>query len=308
MPKSILELLSSKGLTREDLVEEAGVVSKSFLSVVTKESLSSISAEEYKSLLSDNKMLSDGSDIENEEDRQKYLDGLTQDQKDFEVLWKDRIITIRGSDETADRHNDIVKVDGWQLDNFKKNPVFLSQHNAWETPVGKAVRVWKEYDDQGAPGNKSLMFRIYFPTKAASEQADETFRAYKSGLLSSVSVGFRGLKAYIPDTEAEREALGMKGWGVVFLEQELFELSAVSIPANQNAQVVKTVDESVKEELLGLIKSLQDKVETLEKELKELSENVTFKTAGTNQPEQEQPVVEKSLVDLLHAGFTTQGA
>ena len=48
-----------------------------------------------------------------------------------------------GSDETIDRDGEIIKVDGWQLANYKKNPVILWGHNHSIPAIGKAERVYK---------------------------------------------------------------------------------------------------------------------------------------------------------------------
>ena len=40
------------------------------------------------------------------------------------------------SDGSVDRMGDIIDLDGWRLDNFRKNPVALFGHNA-SFPIGK---------------------------------------------------------------------------------------------------------------------------------------------------------------------------
>lgn len=292
MPKSTESLLKSLGVSREEGSDN--MFERSFSLTQTK-SLSDISEEEYKTLVSANNLLDDGSFLP-EEDRQKYLDGLSENDK-MKVLWRDRILTIRGSDETPDRHGDIVTVDGWKTGDFQKNPVFLSQHKSWNNPIGRVVKVWKELNDTGAPGNKSLMFRVFFPTKDVSEEADNTFKMYKSGMMNSVSVGFRALKARIPQ-DLEREALGMKDFGVIFLEQELYELSAVSIPANSNANQVKSLEKDP--ETVETLSILKSKLEQLEKEVSYLKELSTFTDTGTTE-QQPAPTEAKGLVGLLHS-------
>ena len=43
------------------------------------------------------------------------------------------------SDETPDRYGDIVSVNGWELDNYKKNSVILFNHNSMSLPIAKAT-------------------------------------------------------------------------------------------------------------------------------------------------------------------------
>lgn len=159
-----------------------------------------------------------------------------------DILVRERIHTFRGSDESVDGMGDIIRVEGWDLERYQKNPVFLAQHESWDMPVGRAIRVWKETADPGAPNGKSLMFRIYFPM-GVNEKVDAMHELYRSGILSSVSVGFRATQARSPQSEAERQALGLGKYGVEFQKQELLELSGVTIPANANAVKVKSLHE-----------------------------------------------------------------
>jgi len=119
------------------------------------------------------------------------------------------------STDIVDRHGEVVKQDGWQLDNFNKNPVLLWSHNAAATearpPIGKVNRIWIDGD--------RLMFQPQFDLEDSF--AKEIFRKYKSGYLNSFSVGM------LP-TEVD---------GDTFVKQELLEISAVPVPANPEANV-----------------------------------------------------------------------
>jgi hypothetical protein len=41
------------------------------------------------------------------------------------------------SDETVDRYGDIIRASGWQLGNYRQNPVLLFGHQSDSLPVGK---------------------------------------------------------------------------------------------------------------------------------------------------------------------------
>jgi hypothetical protein len=77
---------------------------------------------------------------------------------------------------------------------------------------------------------------VYFPEEAMS---DSVFRAFDINLMSAVSVGCRPtLTAYSEDLGPDlREALGNPH--ELYMETELFELSAVTLPGNPKAQKVK---------------------------------------------------------------------
>lgn len=50
------------------------------------------------------------------------------------------------SDETKDRHGEVIKADGWNVENFLKNPVMFIDHSSWSVRniAGKATRVYIE--------------------------------------------------------------------------------------------------------------------------------------------------------------------
>lgn len=225
LEKELKAILAERGA--EDQLSSAGALHKA-----------DISEEEYLELCLHNKMEPEGKK------------GVPADL----VLHKDRILTFKGSDETPDRYGDIVRVDGWDLKNYNTNPVFLSQHESRKMPVGRTLRVWKAKDIEGSPNKKALMFRVYFPPAEVSPEADAMFRLYKARILNAVSVGFQPKKVNSPKDDDERKALGLGPFGYEFLEQELWELSGVTIPANPNALVVMSADKSLQRSaaLLGI--------------------------------------------------------
>jgi HK97 family phage prohead protease len=138
---------------------------------------------------------------------------------------KNRILRFIGSDESQDRGGDRILNEGWELDNFVKNPVFLWAHDYFSLPIGKA---------QGVTSEKGkLIFDIQFATADQYEFADTVYKLYKGGFLTAVSVGF------IPKEwkflEKEDDDPSQFFMPKIFLRQELLELSAVPVPANANA-------------------------------------------------------------------------
>lgn len=123
--------------------------------------------------------------------------------------------TAVASTDTEDRQGERVMVDGWQLKNYKDNPILLFMHDHTK-PIGKATRVWVDK----AAGKPKLMF------KAVLSEATDIGRAAKQlmdeGILNSFSVGFRPLE--------------MDGNRIT--KSELYEISLVSVPANPEARLV----------------------------------------------------------------------
>lgn len=127
-----------------------------------------------------------------------------------------RIIDFIGSNASIDRDNEVLTADGWEIDSYRKNPVFLWAHNYSELPIGKAVNV------EATP--EGLKFSIDFAPRETYEFADTVYKLYKGGYLNAVSVGFIGKKS-------QRDGDGPRK----IVLKELLELSAVPVPANAEA-------------------------------------------------------------------------
>lgn len=134
----------------------------------------------------------------------------------------DRSLTFVISTATVDRMGDTIAVDGWKLDNYRKNPVVLWAHDATSLPVAKADKVWIE-------GGR-LMASAEFTPAGMARFNDAVFEMLKAGFLSATSVGFAPLKYAFTDDPQRR-------FGIDFMEQELLEFSVVPIPANAEALI-----------------------------------------------------------------------
>ena len=120
------------------------------------------------------------------------------------------------STETPDRLGDVILQDGWILDNFLKNPVVPWGHRYDIPPVAKAENVKIE--------DGKLIFKVVFPEPGVYDLADTVYELYKRGVLNAFSVGFIPID-YEPNEHG----------GMTYKKQELLEISAVSVPANQEA-------------------------------------------------------------------------
>jgi HK97 family phage prohead protease/HK97 family phage major capsid protein len=124
------------------------------------------------------------------------------------------------SDETPDRMDDIILADGWELTNFKKNPIALFNHKS-DFPVGK----WRNLRVE----NKELRGHLELAPEGTSPRIDEIRKLVDAGILRAVSVGFKPIE--------ERPRKESK-YGSCFVRSELVETSLVSVPANANALAV----------------------------------------------------------------------
>jgi len=109
--------------------------------------------------------------------------------------------------ENLDRYSEVIKLDGWDLEHYRKNPIVLWGHDHSE-PIGVATSI--EITD-----GKMIAKGKFAPTAKAQE-----IRAlYDAGIIRATSVGF---------LEKERE-------GNLITKAELLEFSFVSVPANPYA-------------------------------------------------------------------------
>lgn len=154
------------------------------------------------------------------------------------------VITFTASDDTLDRYDEVIEAKGWDLTNYRRNPVFQNSHKYGDVvfTLGKSLVT-------EIRGN-ALVQQIEFAV-AINPVARLAFDLYKGGFLNAVSVGF------IP-IEWE-EGGGANKFRRKFIKQELLELSAVSIPANpnalQNAIKAGAVDKSDLRELAEFLKA-----------------------------------------------------
>lgn len=116
--------------------------------------------------------------------------------------------------QDVDRAGDVISPKAWTnggLENYKKNPILLFNHNGNE-PVGRASNL--EIDDKGLKIEATI-------SKAAGKVLD----FIKESILNTFSVGFLIKDAdYISETD-----------GFFIKEAELYEVSVVSVPCNQDA-------------------------------------------------------------------------
>ena len=137
------------------------------------------------------------------------------------VKGEDGKYTIIATTDDIDRDGDIVMPGGVSnLDKYlKDNPVILFGHNYSQPPVGKAV--------DGRVGEKSIELDIEF---ADTEFGREVKYLYDNGFMNSFSIGF------IPKDSKVVE--GQWYW----TEWELLEVSAVPVPANSAANIIRSIE------------------------------------------------------------------
>ncbi len=139
-----------------------------------------------------------------------------------------RLLTIKAAVGTEDRKGDVIDPTGWELEGYRRNPVFLWAHDRSIPPIGQAKRIW--FDD-GA-----LHAEVEFaPTDFAREVAD----LYVDGFMRGVSVGFLPL-----DVETREASDGRRGY--FYRRQELLEISAVPVPMHTDALAIRSQERQIR--------------------------------------------------------------
>ena len=165
----------------------------------------------------------------------------------------ERAVTAIVSTADRDRDGEIVSPRGIELDGYLKNPVLLWAHRYMDPPIGRAMWVKRKKD--------GLVAKFEF---SKSQFANEIYQLYKDGFLRAFSIGF------IPLDYDEKEKVHKKIL--------LLEVSAVPVPANENALVVEAYRK-------GLIQSVQ-----LKKDL--ALEDIDLESIKTEENEEEEIVID----------------
>lgn len=145
--------------------------------------------------------------------------------KDAKAIAKEGPITFVASTSDPDRMDDIV-LQNWRLKNFLANPVILQNHEYDEPVVGKATRA------EVVQGQ--LEVDILFDESPDNPDGMRLARQVREGFVRAVSVGFlpSGMvpRRSLPDTDNRKAE-----WGYLLDDNELLEVSIVTVPANAAA-------------------------------------------------------------------------
>ena len=131
---------------------------------------------------------------------------------DIKEIGENGSFKVVASDETIDRAGEVIKISGWELWNFMKNPVIIANHiYKVENIIGKATSVYVE-------DNKLIVEWVF----AETELAKDVKTLYDGGFIKTVSVWF------IPKERDPNERN-------IITRAELLEVSFVPVPCNPNA-------------------------------------------------------------------------
>lgn len=125
------------------------------------------------------------------------------------------------SDETLDRYDEVVKVDGWDLKAFKANPVIVDCHD-----YSSITRILGKSPEITVRDGK-LINRVEFCLD--NPMGNLAWKMAKGGFIKSESVGF------IPHEWQNGKNSDQPAR--TYTKQELLEVSLVVVPANPGATI-----------------------------------------------------------------------
>jgi HK97 family phage prohead protease len=149
--------------------------------------------------------------------------GLHCDVKD--VIGEEPVMDFIASDETLDRYNEVISVDGWDLQNFRKNPVIPDCHDY--SSITKILGRASSISVAGGPDARQLVNRVEFCTD--NPMGSLAYKMAKGGFIKSQSVGFIPLEW--------TNGSGKDEPARKYTKQELLEVSLVVVPANPGATI-----------------------------------------------------------------------
>lgn len=203
---------------------------------------------------------------------------------------QDGTISVYVSPRTIDREHELIIPEAWQLDNFKMNPVLVSQH-AWygslQNVIGKVIDIGTD--------EKGLWVTLEYYSGNGNDEADWAhFLAQQK--LAAYSVGFITKERISGDNYMVN---GVKPESVIS-KAELLELSQVIVPANQDANVNQNFVKTFKAFLNTKTEEPAKKTDNPEEKKPEEGNK------GATEPEGSEPEV-KSLDELLEDYIKTKG-
>jgi HK97 family phage prohead protease len=131
------------------------------------------------------------------------------------------VMDFVASDETLDRYDEVIKVTGWQLENFRANPVIPDCHDYSSIAkiLGRATSV--------TVAEGKLVNRVEFCLD--NPLGSLAYKMAKGGFIKSQSVGFIPLEW--------SNGVGKDQPARTYTQCELLEISLVVVPANPGATI-----------------------------------------------------------------------
>jgi len=159
------------------------------------------------------------------------------------------------SDFSVDRDLERMDPAGWDLKNFKKNPIVLWSHDYMRPAIGKV--------ESPRVKDGELVGRVRFSSKEVDPFAAMIEGKVREDIIRTGSVGFLSRKIEILDDPDKPETL-------IHRKQELYEFSIVNIPSNVNATASRSANPEEGKETKDSLDKLFKKTDELEQQIRRL--------------------------------------
>jgi hypothetical protein len=176
----------------------------------------------------------------------QYLDGF-----------ENRVIEYVISDEKPDRMGDIVRADGIDYSDWDKSAVIHLSHDTSRFPIGNSIKTW--YD---AAGKSLKSWALFLDDRIDNTGLSDTaYRMASSGFMKGASIGFLPVESNRPESEKDRQAIGLSEYGREYLKTKMLEYSVCSVPCNPNALTQLAIKSKSIKDTIKIIESLNTEEE-----------------------------------------------
>ena len=203
-------------------------------------------------------------------------DGYEYEGKEGEYEEKENdIFTFVVSTPEVDRYGTIIVPSGIDYTAYLANPIVLAQHDSDQWPIGRCLGF--------AMNGENLEATIQ--VECVTEEGKKLTKLINAGFVKAVSVGI------IP-TEYEEQTIDGKKV-TIYTKSELVEFSVVSVPANRQALIKKSLKTLI-----------QDSIQKYKKEKRMLTPEIAAKIQDELLP----AIKEAFINEVVNLGFTPEEA
>lgn len=145
---------------------------------------------------------------------------------------ENRTATFVISTEAVDSYGTVFRSDGWDLSDYKKNPIVAYGHRTWGDDPDNILgtsEIWTE--------NNTLLAKVRFEDADVNPKADKVWKKVQAGTLRMASVG-----AIVSEGHWGQTTAGEDPNVLYFTRQKLYEWSIVPVGSNPDALKRNTED------------------------------------------------------------------
>jgi cell division septation protein DedD len=168
----------------------------------------------------------------------------------------ERTIDFIASTPAIDSYGTRIDQAGWDLEQFRKNPVMTWAHDDRGFTASGGRPIAKGEDIRVEDGK--LRIKARFPKKGVFQFADEIFELAADGFINAVSVGFEPIE-HEDVTEGEGDEQKTVR---IYRRQRLLEVAIVTIPSNDEA-LAQRAKQLGREDEIDALKQRMEKVERM---------------------------------------------